>query len=327
MKLMKKIREFKFKRGFTLVECLIAIMVFSIMSGIIVMLLNAAITNHRRNMADARSLREQRDALMQDAGKFFGGGADDRQLTVVRDKNLVEFNFSGIASVQYDLTAVVADEDELDEDVGLQISSVIPTKSGDKAQNIPAIKISDSLKHPVTKTPIVDVVISSPASSTLGVATPATQPAGITGSVGAKRHSDDGIGNIYAFGSNNYASMLRIEVEKDKRPTGSKVDEAWIVINIFDKPRSTTDDTEPENCDKILGIVHDGKYSSYVKFLKEGDTDRTTLGTTEEKKLLEGHYQIVITKPAGDPEFQKDYTFAIISTGLPKGVQELIGLK
>jgi prepilin-type N-terminal cleavage/methylation domain-containing protein len=60
---MKIFYKLKAKSGFTLIECLVAIMVFAVLSAIVVMLLNASIVTHRDNLSETRSLREQRRIL------------------------------------------------------------------------------------------------------------------------------------------------------------------------------------------------------------------------------------------------------------------------
>jgi prepilin-type N-terminal cleavage/methylation domain-containing protein len=63
---MRYIQKLKAKRGFTIVECLVAIVVFAIMAMIIAVLLDSSIKIHRRNMSETRSLREQRRDLVRD---------------------------------------------------------------------------------------------------------------------------------------------------------------------------------------------------------------------------------------------------------------------
>jgi prepilin-type N-terminal cleavage/methylation domain-containing protein len=98
---MKNIKRLNKKKGFTLVECVIAIAVFSILSMIIASLLNAALTAHKNNLHDTRSLREQRRLLSAAASD---NATEARALNSAQS---VRFNFGDI-EVTYNLSAIVA---------------------------------------------------------------------------------------------------------------------------------------------------------------------------------------------------------------------------
>lgn len=59
-------RNIRNKRGFALVECVIAIAVFTIMAMMIAMLVNMAIRTHQDNIRETRLLREQRDDFVEE---------------------------------------------------------------------------------------------------------------------------------------------------------------------------------------------------------------------------------------------------------------------
>jgi prepilin-type N-terminal cleavage/methylation domain-containing protein len=98
MKYMKNLCRIKTKFGFTLVECVVAIGVFAIMSLMIAVMLSASLHNHRRNMEDTRGLKEQRDAFMENQ-------VVDRGLPIDGD---ITFQFSGLANVTYQLNTVIS---------------------------------------------------------------------------------------------------------------------------------------------------------------------------------------------------------------------------
>ncbi|MCL1832250.1 MAG: prepilin-type N-terminal cleavage/methylation domain-containing protein [Oscillospiraceae bacterium] len=101
---MKFLQRCKIKSGFSLVECVIAIAVFSIMSMIVATMLNASITTHLNNMSETRSLRGQRHELARDSGTVGSGG--------VRGAVNVSFNFNGgTNNVVYPFVDRVVDQD------------------------------------------------------------------------------------------------------------------------------------------------------------------------------------------------------------------------
>ena len=107
------------KRGFGLVECVIAIAIFTIMSLIVAMLLGQSIAMHNRNFAETRSVREQRRAMMGQAGTSLVGRAD----AGVTDGELVLF-FRDAGTgfrVRYHFQALISD----DIDGGLQLTKYV----------------------------------------------------------------------------------------------------------------------------------------------------------------------------------------------------------
>lgn len=93
------------KSGFTLVECVIAIAVFSILAMLVASLLQGALTAHSNNLHDTRSLREQRRLLTQ-------GHTENRANNAASP---ISFNFGGV-NITYGMTAIVADENAIDDD-------------------------------------------------------------------------------------------------------------------------------------------------------------------------------------------------------------------
>jgi prepilin-type N-terminal cleavage/methylation domain-containing protein len=62
--MIKYMQKLKGKKGFTLVECLVAITIFAIMAMMVAVLLDFSIRTHRDNMSRTRSLREQRSEIV-----------------------------------------------------------------------------------------------------------------------------------------------------------------------------------------------------------------------------------------------------------------------
>ncbi|MCL2036491.1 MAG: prepilin-type N-terminal cleavage/methylation domain-containing protein, partial [Oscillospiraceae bacterium] len=162
MKKMKGLKSLKSKAGFSLVECLVAILVFTIMSLIVATILNAAITSHRSNMEETRSLKNQREALREGdvvAREAVGAFAP------------VQFNFEapGVAgalpmpNVEYHFRNEVSeiDGDRVD---GLEVSQIRAADSSSGGMNFPQMELASNLLG-AGGVPLVDVVLSSPAAN------------------------------------------------------------------------------------------------------------------------------------------------------------------
>ncbi|MCL1881908.1 MAG: prepilin-type N-terminal cleavage/methylation domain-containing protein [Oscillospiraceae bacterium] len=99
---MKYLQKLKSKKGFTLVECVIAIAVFSIMAALITMLLQAALSTHRDNMSETRSLRQQRRAL--NSGIIVEDGENPAEIVARSGSESVVFNFNGVDNTPFNAT-------------------------------------------------------------------------------------------------------------------------------------------------------------------------------------------------------------------------------
>jgi prepilin-type N-terminal cleavage/methylation domain-containing protein len=101
---MRYSSRFKSKSGFSLVECIIAIAVFAVLSALVAMLLSNSLTTHRDNMSETRSLRGQRLAHVERADIGERGNHPPT----------VRFNFGGgsggVNEVRYNFEAFVAEE-------------------------------------------------------------------------------------------------------------------------------------------------------------------------------------------------------------------------
>ncbi|MCL1788896.1 MAG: hypothetical protein FWG33_00900 [Oscillospiraceae bacterium] len=89
----------KSRAGFALVECVVAIGVFTIMALIVAMILSASVDTHRKNVEQNRSLKNQKD-------DFSTGGTNDRNGTA--DKRKLEIDFGGGLDVEYIFDAKVS---------------------------------------------------------------------------------------------------------------------------------------------------------------------------------------------------------------------------
>jgi len=122
---MKHFNNFKKKlvnkAGFSLIECVVAIGVFAILSMMIGTLLFAAISTHKRNIAEIRGLREQReDILCASCNCVANAGACIHTPTCTactpscvqaRSDESFTFNFGGSAEIDVDFEAHIADHD------------------------------------------------------------------------------------------------------------------------------------------------------------------------------------------------------------------------
>ena len=114
------------KTGFALVECVVAIAVFTIMAMIIAMLLNAAIVTHNKNVQEVRSIRNQKHDIV-------AGNVDPRS-----NDSLV-LNFGGaVGTVTYEFDAKISDRGA----VGLELTEFYTDLSGPKIDDKPIMPIS-----------------------------------------------------------------------------------------------------------------------------------------------------------------------------------------
>jgi prepilin-type N-terminal cleavage/methylation domain-containing protein len=124
---MRSTHRLKGKSGFSLIECIIAIAVFSILALFVAMLLNNAMHGHRDNLSETRSLRAQRRAL--------AGNDADAVVTRAVSPGSVPFQFSaGVGQVDYVLNANVVNEvvivDSGAQGRGLELNSLVPVAHG-----------------------------------------------------------------------------------------------------------------------------------------------------------------------------------------------------
>jgi len=152
---MKRIQKLKAKSGFTLVECVIAIMVFSILAAVVVTLLNAAITTHISNMSETRSLRAQRTLISRGDGEKRNHGSDPTlpfAFTCVpplpAGHSAADCNSCKTATISYELAAGVANQDEVFSQaevgrIGLELTEfTTEDPNTPRATNTPAFTIS-----------------------------------------------------------------------------------------------------------------------------------------------------------------------------------------
>ncbi|MCL2070616.1 MAG: hypothetical protein FWH07_00065 [Oscillospiraceae bacterium] len=157
---MKKLNS---KKGFALVECVVAIGVFTIMSLIVAMLLNAAITTHRSNISETRSLRAQRNDFMEGVA---GGNMLDRGDAT---KPSIEFSFDdgagGTISPTYDFDAANVSANA----EGLQLTEYETSMLGDRRQtdNIQPISLSQVPWNAIAVGRVAGVAMGSPNATVL----------------------------------------------------------------------------------------------------------------------------------------------------------------
>jgi len=121
MKFLKKLRK---NSGFTLVECLISIVVFAIMALIVMTLLSASLRIHEKNRANTRSLVVQRDGLAK--GNTTDGASSLLNITFSDGTNTINAQFN-VKRVTADSGA--SDYANDDEQRGLELTNIADTRN------------------------------------------------------------------------------------------------------------------------------------------------------------------------------------------------------
>ncbi|MCL1866007.1 MAG: type II secretion system GspH family protein [Oscillospiraceae bacterium] len=313
------------KSGFTLVECLIAITVFALMSILVAGLINSALIKHRSNMEQTRNLKVQKDNLLRN-------NTEDRPDQL---GGLVTFDFGDNISfgaetwvdktVTYEFNVKISPEGS----DGLQLSKMQIAGIVNPGNEIPQMWISFTNKE--TRRAYASVILQSPAFTFTGMTSPpavnpttvkgtvystfpeAFNTANIAGCEGLDPGTPHEIPGINDFneptvfytvqnGVPIYATSIRVIVERDARPIRHQ--EETIELNIFNFPENFGG--------SVIGILPGGGMETFLEL------DPNILISPQKGNP---YRRIIIKKPAGVTTFE-DYNFIVFTTHEVKNVNE-----
>ncbi|MDR0222494.1 MAG: prepilin-type N-terminal cleavage/methylation domain-containing protein [Oscillospiraceae bacterium] len=314
---MEYLRKLKSKSGFTLVECLVAILVFAIMSLLVATILTSSMTAHRENMSETRSLRSQRRELLQ--------GND-----VARDAAAAErvFDFGSGITATYDFNAVIADSDpDFVARRGLELTRFNVDSVGATARYTPKPAMTLSFGTLIGDGKLIEdrqvVSLSAPLVSVLNQTVTGTWGSPDEANMNVRRYKLDSvdIAALNAMDSGPSASFLR------DGPLTASVYYAYVVkvrVNATVPDRIGIDGNSiAETVTFNVARANAGGGMEIAGILK-GAGSHVGFGRMPGDPAIDS--TITLTRPAGQSAFP-EYTFAIITEKAHDNTPQMLGLK
>jgi prepilin-type N-terminal cleavage/methylation domain-containing protein len=147
---MKNFR--KGKAGFTLVECLVAIVVFTIMAMAVALLLNNAVNLHRRNMHESRSMKAQRQALVR-AGE---NSIDPSIVTPPLEFQFEDSSGNPIVDASFNFSTFTANDDAVEDRNGdgiggleihrREVTGMGPPRGGSSPAILASVRVAQGIR-------------------------------------------------------------------------------------------------------------------------------------------------------------------------------------